>query len=87
VKFDDPQKQDKFLYLMGAKKKKAYNPLEPTSPERNETEQKEPEEKKQENPSGLMEQQDKIFNELEKEYVGSMLRNAPTSRRMGLGAT
>jgi len=75
-KFTDEKRKEKFLQLMGAKKKKTeedtYNPDRPTTPERD----------VDNNTTGDLEQ-DKLFSTLEKQYAFGVSRK--TSGALGLG--
>jgi len=76
VEFEDPEKRDKFLQLMGAKKLKSesYDPEETSSPEKEQST----------NPTAILtlEQQNRVFSDLEKQFNDGVRRNAQKS---GLG--
>jgi len=77
-KFSDDKRKDKFLQLMGAKKRKTeeeYDPLKPTSPLRTDP----PPVQSTGDPN-----QDQLYNELEKQYTTSVSRRV-TGSTLGLG--
>jgi len=95
--FEDPTRKQKFLNLIGAKKKKkeTYDPLAPTgdSPEREEVEVEQPQVDKMEQAvesfyAQTAFKQDEQFAELERQYETAIDRREKqaTHGKFGLGA-